>query len=163
MQIKLLPITSQVGTLVQSLEKSQALAQSVKQEEGVIHEQTARLTELVEQGRNLAAETAERLKQVQTVSDDLDRAAKIKEELLTELARVQARQRDAVTQTEAAEDQLKRAETMVKQLEQRRTQLAFSEKKITTFEGRLSDLTGPPRAWSRRSSRSPSARRWCSR
>ena len=115
--------------------------ESVKQEEGVIHEQTARLTELVEQGRNLAAETAERLKQVQTVSDDLDRAAKIKEELLTELARVQARQRDAVTQTEAAEDQLKRAETMVKQLEQRRTQLAFSEKKIATFEGRLSDLT----------------------
>ena len=53
----------------------------------------------------------------------------------TELARVQARQRDAVTQTEAAEDQLKRAETMVKQLEQRRTQLAFSEKKIATFEG----------------------------
>jgi Tfp pilus assembly protein PilX len=53
----------------------------------------------------------------------------VKEEMLTELARVQARQRDAVTQTEAAEDQLKRAETMVKQLEQRRTQLAFSEKK----------------------------------
>ena len=47
---------------------------------------------------------------------------------------MQARQRDAVTQTEAAEDQLKRAETMVKQLEQRRTQLAFSEKKIATFE-----------------------------
>ena len=119
----------------QSLEKSQALAQSVKQDEAVIHDQTARLTELVEQGRTLAAETAERLKQVQGVSDDLGRAAEIKEELLTELARVQARQRDAVTQTEAAEDQLKRAETMVKQLEQRRTQLAFSEKKIATFEG----------------------------
>ena len=36
--------------------------------------------------------------------------------MLNELARVQARQRDAVTQTEAAEDQLKRAETMVRQL-----------------------------------------------
>ena len=140
LQTKLIPLTTQVGSLVNSLEKSQALAQSVKQEEAVIHDQTARLTELVEQGRNLAAETAERLKQVQSVSDDLTRAAGIKEELLTELARVQARQRDAVTQTEAAEDQLKRAETMVKQLEQRRTQLAFSEKKIVTFEQRLADL-----------------------
>ena len=141
MQTRLVPITTQVATLADSLEKSQHLAESVKQDEAVIHDQTARLTELVEQGKTLASETAERMKQVQTVSDDLNRAAAIKEELLTELARVQARQRDAVTQTEAAEDQLKRAETMVKQLEQRRTQLAFSEKKIATFEGRLTDLT----------------------
>jgi len=140
MQTRLVPITTQVASLVKSLEKSEALAESVKQEESVIHDQTARLTELVEQGKGLAAETAERLKQVQTVSDELGRASGIKQELLAELARVQARQRDAVTQTEAAEDQLKRAETMVKQLEQRRTQLAFSEKKIATFEGRLADL-----------------------
>jgi chromosome segregation ATPase len=140
-QTRLLPITAQVAALGQSLEKSQRLAQSVKQDEMVVHDQKARLTELVEQSQNLAAETAERLKQVQGVSDDLTRAAAIKEELLTELARVQAKQRDAVTQTDAAEDQLKRADTMVKQLEQRRTQLAFSEKKIATFEQRLSDLT----------------------
>jgi chromosome segregation ATPase len=141
MQTRLLPITTQVATLQASLEKSEQLAQSVKQEEAVVHDQKARLTELVEQGRSLAAETAERLKQVQSVSDELGRAGSIKEELLNELARVQARQRDAVTQTDAAEDQLKRAETMVKQLEQRRTQLAFSEKKITTFEQRLNDLS----------------------
>ena len=140
MQNRLAPITSQVAALQQSLERSEQLAQSVKQEESVVHEQKARLTELVEQGRSLAAETAERLKQVQTVTDDLGRASAIKEELMTELARVQSKQRDAVTQTEAAEDQLKRAETMVKQLEQRRTQLAFSEKKIVTFEQRLAEL-----------------------
>ena len=140
MQSRLVPITSQVAALQSSLEKSQQLAQSVRQEESVVHDQKAHLTELVEQGRSLAAETAEKLKQVQAVSDDLSRAHAIKEELLTELARVQSKQRDAVTQTEAAEDQLKRAETMVKQLEQRRTQLAFSEKKIATFEQRLAEL-----------------------
>ncbi len=140
MQQRLAPITSEVAALQKSLEKSLQLAQSVKQEEAVVHDQQARLTELVEQGRSLATETAERIKQVQTVSDDLGRAAAIKEELLTELARVQAKQRDAMTQTDAAEDQLKRAETMVKQLEQRRTQLAFSEKKIATFEQRLAEL-----------------------
>ncbi len=140
MQARLAPITNEVSALQKSLEKSHVLAQSVKQEESVVHDQKARLTELVEQGRALAADTAERLKQVQTVTDELGRAGAIKEELLVELARVQTKQRDAVTQTEAAEDQLKRAETMVKQLEQRRTQLAFSEKKIATFEQRLNEL-----------------------
>ena len=141
LQARLLPLTSQVATLGESIARSQQLVESVKQEESVVHEQKARLTELVAQSKTLASETSERLKQVQAVGDELGRAAAIKEELLTELARVQARQRDAVTQTEAAEDHLKRAETMVKQLEQRRTQLAFSEKKITTFELRLTDLT----------------------
>lgn len=140
MQARLIPLTSQVAALQSSLERSEQLAQSVKQEESVVHDQKARLTELVEQGRGLAAETAERLKQVQAVSDELARAGAIKEELLGELSRVQAKQRDAVSQTEAAEDQLKRAETMVKQLEQRRTQLAFSEKKIASFEQRLAEL-----------------------
>ncbi len=141
LQARLLPLTSQVATLGESIARSQQLVETVKQEESVVHEQKARLAELVAQSKTLASETSERLKQVQAVGDELGRAAAIKEELLTELARVQARQRDAVTQTEAAEDQLKRAETMVKQLEQRRTQLAFSEKKITTFELRLTDLT----------------------
>ena len=140
MQTRLVPNTAQVSALQEALEKSLMLAASVKKEDSVVHDQRARLTELVEQGKNLATETAERLKQVQAVSDDLARAAAVKEEMLSELARVQSRQRDAMTQTEAAEDQLKRAETMVKQLEQRRTQLAFSEKKIATFEQRLTDL-----------------------
>ncbi len=140
MQARLAPITNEVAALQTSLEKSHGLALSVKQDEAVVHDQKARLTELVEHGRSLAAETAERLKQVQSVTEDLGRAGVIKEELLTELARVQSKQRDAMMQTEAAEDQLKRAETMVKQLEQRRTQLAFSEKKITTFEQRLNEL-----------------------
>src|SRR5690242_3624234 len=48
---KLIPITTQVGTLGDSLEKPHAPAQPVKPEKSVIHDQTARLTELVEQGR----------------------------------------------------------------------------------------------------------------
>ena len=54
MQTRLVPITTQVATLADSLEKSQHLAESVKQDEAVIHDQTARLTELVEQGKTLA-------------------------------------------------------------------------------------------------------------
>ena len=44
--------------------KSQQLVETLKKDEAVVHEQRARLAELVEQGKALAAETAERLKQV---------------------------------------------------------------------------------------------------
>ena len=46
------------------------------------------------------------------------RSASVKEELLGELARIQARQRDTVAHIDASDDQLKRVETMFKQLEQ---------------------------------------------
>jgi chromosome segregation ATPase len=140
LQSRLLPITSQVATLQQTLETSQKLVDTMKKDEAVVHEQQARFAELVEQGRRQAAEAGERLKQVQAVSDDLGRATTLKEELLAELTRVQARQRDAVAQTDAAEDQIKRAEAAVRQIEQRRTQLAQTEKAIAVFEGRLGEL-----------------------
>jgi DNA repair ATPase RecN len=64
----------------------------------------------------------------------------IKDELIQELARVQSRQRDVAMQLEASEDQLKRLEAASKTLEQRRTQLAFSEKRIAAFEARAGEL-----------------------
>src|SRR5439155_23381205 len=48
---------------------------------------------------------------------------------LLELDRVQGRQRDAISQIQASEDQLVRAENMFKQLEARRSQVVFGEKK----------------------------------
>jgi chromosome segregation ATPase len=140
LQARLLPVTSQVSTLLQTLEKSQQLVQAVKLDEAVVHEQQARFAELVERGKALSAETGERLKQVQAVSDDLDRATALKEDILAELARVEARQRDAILQSDVAEDQLQRTESAVQQLEQRGTQLLHTERKIDAFEGRLSDL-----------------------
>jgi chromosome segregation ATPase len=105
-----------------------------------VHEQRAQLDELVEQGKALAAETAERFKQVRGVSDDLGRATTLKEELLAELARVQTTQRDAVAQTEVAEDQMQRADTLVKQLQQRCAQVLQGEEKVAALAGRLNEL-----------------------
>ena len=140
LQGRVLPVASQVATLLQTLERSQQLVAAIKTDEAAVQQQQATLAELVEQGRALAAETAERLKQARAVSDDLDRAAALKEVVLAELARVQGRQRDAVAQTDVADDQIKRAEAMVKQLEQRCTQLLHSEKHIAALEGRLDEL-----------------------
>ena len=64
----------------------------------------------------------------------------MKDELLTELDRVQSRQRDAVGQIQASEDQLARAEKVYKLLEQRRAHVAFGEKKLAAVETRLIDI-----------------------
>src|SRR5207344_169341 len=85
LQGRVLPVASQVATLMQTLERSQQLVESIQTDEAAAHEQRAQLTELAEQGKALTAETAERLKQVRSVSDDLGRAAALKEELLAEL------------------------------------------------------------------------------
>jgi chromosome segregation ATPase len=70
----------------------------------------------------------------------VNRSSAIKDELLQELARVQARQRDVSAQLEASDDQLKRLEAASKQLDQRRAQVAFSEKRIAVFETKFGEL-----------------------
>ena len=139
-QERLAPVAAQVAALEQTLATSQKLAETIKRDETAVQEQQARLADLALQGRQLAAEASERLKQVQAANDDLGRAATLKEQLLAELARVQAGQRDALAQIDVVDDQLKRAEAMARQLDQRRTQLAQTEKTIAAFEGRLADL-----------------------
>jgi protein HOOK2 len=140
LQGRVMPMVTQVGTLMQTLEKSQQLVQSLKIDEAQVQQQRAQFAELTEQGKALAAETAERLKQVRGVSDDLGRAATLKEELHAELARVQATQRDAIAQTEAAEEQMRRADAMARQAQQHCTQVLHGEEKVTALEGRLADL-----------------------
>src|SRR6185503_19946244 len=63
-----------------------------------------------------------------------------KDELMAELDRAQGRQRDTVSQIQASEDQLARAENMFKLLEQRRAQVAFGEKKLAAMETRLIEI-----------------------
>ena len=139
-QGKIMPIANRLDVLNTQLEKAQSQFKEVQRDEAVIKEQQVRLAELVESSRTLATETGERMKQLQALSEELGRSASVKDELIAELARLQAPQRDAVAQAEAAEDQLKRAEGMYKSLEQRRAQLSFSEKKIAGVEVKLADL-----------------------
>jgi len=140
LQGRVTPLASQVGELMQTLQRAQQLADAIRIDESEVHEQQARWTALTEQGRALAAETAERLKQVRSVGDDLGRATTLKEQVLAELARVQTQQLDAVAQTEAAEDQIRRAEALVRQLEQRYAQLMHSAESVAAVEGRLGEL-----------------------
>jgi chromosome segregation ATPase len=89
---------------------------------------------------NVKSDEAERLKQLQAATDDLGSLTTVKEGLLAELVRVQAGQRDVIAQIHVAEDQLKRADATVGELEQRRVQLQQTEKVIAAFESRLGEL-----------------------
>jgi chromosome segregation ATPase len=140
LQGRVLPLASQVATLQQTLERAQQLVDAIRIDEAVVHEQQARLAAFVEQGKALAAETTERLGQVRSVSADLARATSLKEEVLAELARVQTTQLEAVSQTDAAEEQIQRAEMLAKQLEQRVVQLMHSGENVAALEGRLGEL-----------------------
>src|SRR6185436_18507921 len=102
----------------------------VKFTEAAALEQEKRYVDLVAASRVVTLEVAERTRQMQTLSEDLGRSAKMKDEMLVELDRVHSRQRDAVNQVQATEDQLVRAESMYKQLEVRRSQMAFGERKV---------------------------------
>ena len=140
LQKQLLPLTSQLSMLENQIEKVHGRFVEAQQEEATLAEQERRLGEMLAASRTYAGEAAEREKAVQGLADQVSRSSVIKDELLQELARVQGRQRDVSGQLDAAEDQLKRLETASKALAQRRSELAFSEKKITAFEARATEL-----------------------
>ncbi len=142
LQHKLLPMATQLTALGQQLEAEQKQFKEARKSEEEIREQGRRLAELHSSLRDVASDVEARLKQVQGLGEELGRSTAIRDELLEELGRVQFKQREVGANLLASEDQLQRVEATTKQLERRRSQLAFGEKKISQFEGRLSDLKG---------------------
>jgi DNA repair exonuclease SbcCD ATPase subunit len=139
-QQQLLPLTAQLSTLTGQIETAQARFLAAQKDEASIADQERRLSALDERARVASGEVASRLAEVKALSGELHRSVTVKNELVEELSGVQARQQDVVIQLDAADDQLKRLETTATQLEQRRSQLAFAEKRIGAFENRLVDL-----------------------
>jgi hypothetical protein len=132
---------SRLVILQKLLDNTAARVREVQREEGVLTEQEAHLVELVETGKSVAVEAAEGFRKTQALADELSRSSATKEELITELARIQVRQREAVIQAEAAEDHVKRLEEVYKSLDQRRTQFAFTEKRLASVEGKMAELS----------------------
>ena len=136
----LVPLIADVNQLRTDVSATAEQVSSVKYDEATIAEQQKRLVELVTTGQAVAADVAERSRQMQMLSEDLARSTNVKDELLAELDAVQVRQRDAVSQIQASDDQLVRAEQMFKRLEERRTQIAFGEKALAAVESRLAEI-----------------------
>jgi len=140
LQTTLVPLVESVTTLQNEISAAQHRLDTVKFSETAVIEQEKRYAELVATSRAVSSEVAERTRQMQGLAEELARSAKVKDDLMVELDRVQSRQRDTVSQIQASEDQLARAEQMFKQLEARRSQVAFGEKKLAAVETRLSEI-----------------------
>ena len=117
-----------------------ARAREARQEEAAVLEQRARLEQLLEENRALADKTADGVRQTQALAETVARAAATRDGLVAELASIERRQRETVAQTEAAEDQIKRAEALFRGLEQRRAELRLADKNLGAVERRLGDL-----------------------
>ena len=140
LQGKLVPLVAEVNAVKTEVAAAHDRILKVRLDDQTMAAQEKRFAELVAASQSVATEVAERTRQIQALGAELARTGRMKDELLSELDRVQSRQREAVSQVQASEDQLSRAETMFKQLEQRRTQAAFGEKRLADVESRLAEI-----------------------
>ncbi len=139
-QVRLLPVVDRLGSLEAQLIQSEQHLATLKRDDTVVQEQAIAVAALLEEGRRLTAETGVRSQELSTLVAELARSAAVKAELVEELTRTQAKQREAVAQMAATEDQLKRADVLFRQLEQRRSQVAFAGRKVAAVEARVAEL-----------------------
>ena len=140
LQGRLSPLVAEVSRLGEVLQHSQRSLVSMKGGEAAALEQQTRLAGLIEHGMQQAAETSDRLREVQALSQDLAHVSARSEEVMGQLTQIQAQQRDVLAQVKQTEEHVQRAELMSRQLDHRRTLLVHTEKSLTTFESRIAAL-----------------------
>ena len=141
-QSKLLPITGQIASLKADVERAHTRLAAALQDQATLTSQERRISDMLQSVRALGSETSEQLTQAQGLSASLGRSEMLKDTLVKELALVQGRQKEVAGQLETADAQMKALEGTVRNLEQRHDQLAFSEKRISTFETKVAELKG---------------------
>jgi chromosome segregation ATPase len=139
---QLVPLVEQLEALRTEVRTAGDQLKAVKYDEATIAEQEKQLSNLVAASRTAAAEVADHTRQLQGLSEDLARTTAIKNELGAELDHVLNRQREAVVQGQATEEQLTRAEKLFKALELRHAQLAAAQKKLIPIESKIGELKG---------------------
>jgi chromosome segregation ATPase len=142
MQSKLQPVAEAVTTLRNDVERVQARVASALQDQATLTQQERRISAMLESVQAISSESGERRVQTQTLTTARGKSQAIKDALVQELTTVQGRQRDVAGQLETADAQMKALDATVRALEQRHDQLAFSEKRIATFESKIGELRG---------------------
>lgn len=139
-QAKLVPLAEQVTSLRQEVTAAEARFASALRDQAEIAEQERRIADMQRAVGDLTDLAETRLTQVQALSDSLSRSETIKDKLMQELSVVQGRQREVAGQLEAADAQGRQLDATLRQLEDRRHQLAFAEKRMSSFEESVAEL-----------------------
>jgi len=149
-QSKRRPVAEAVTTLKSDVERVQTRLSSALQDQARLNDQERRISSMLESVRSIGSESAERLVQAQNLTSSLGKSETIKDALVKELSTVQGRQREVAGQLETADAQMQALTVTVRSLEQRHDQLAFSEKRIATFEAKIGELRGATETIERR-------------
>jgi len=139
-QARLVPMTGDVARLEQGIAAAAAKIEALTRDEAAMVAQERRFTELVDAGREVAAEVDDRAREAQRLSDALARATSEKDDLLSALYRMQARQDEVGAHVQTIDDQLARADVMLKQIQERSAQAAVSETRLAGIESRCHDI-----------------------
>jgi len=140
LQASFLPLVEQVRVLKFDIDSTRAGLGEMKPDEAAVAEQEKRFAELLATSRRLETELAERRRDMNALADDLARSENAREMMTQALELVQSRQRDTVDHIAACDEQLTRAESTFKQLDERRVQITMAEKKLMAVEARLADI-----------------------
>jgi chromosome segregation ATPase len=149
-QSKLLPVADAVAALRSDVERVQSRLAAALQDQARLNDQERRISAMLESVRSIGSESSERLVQAQNLTSSLEKAETIKDSLVKELTAVQGRQREVAGQLETADSQMQALTLTLRSLEQRHDQLAFSEKRISTFEAKVGELRGATETIERR-------------
>jgi chromosome segregation ATPase len=140
-QSRLLPLVESVDRLQRDIEAARVAFQSVARDEAYVVEQEKRFTDLLATSRTITSEVGDRVEEVRRLGEELNKAAGVKDALLTELAQAQVRQHDVIAKAQTAEGQLVRAEETLHRIEQRSAKAALSSSVLAGIEARFLDIT----------------------
>jgi len=140
-QSDLLPIRADISAVKALVDKALARIKEIQKEESVLIDQERRLTDLLRASRDASDGVAAGLREAQGFAEELRRSAQTKDELVEELHRVQTRQRDISAVAMASDDQLRRLEEVLQQLEHRRSQLTFMQRTVVGAQEKVETLT----------------------
>ncbi len=139
-QGRLQPLAGEVERMAQDIQATRSALAASQQEETAALQQRERMTLALSEGAQQLEQTRTQLQQLRDLGASLQQVAGQRETLLAELGQVQARQAEALAQVNLTEDQLQRAEAMLRLIEQRRAVLAHTDKALAGFESRILDL-----------------------
>jgi len=138
----LAPLHDKLAAFEDRISQASGRVESLRVSDAELVGQERRLLELLAGSRAAAAAATERLSQVQSLGTQLDKSQEIKDGLLAELARAEARQKEVSIHIESADDQLQKLQATAASAEARRAQLSTADKRLSAFQSRLEELHG---------------------
>ena len=139
-QARLAPAAEQVTVLLSDIERAQERLGALRVADDDVTAQESRLIDILARSETAANTASARVAQMQSLAEELERSAAVKDNLLSELARVEAKQLEVAMQAHEAHGQLQALDASSKETDQRRRHIAAADKRLGAFQTRLDEL-----------------------